>query len=83
MTDFKLTPGSVYRVTSVATREETLETQGTFQGITSMGSVDALILEVGEDDTTLVPTHMVVKLEVLEAVGEDELDDEESDVHYM
>lgn len=83
MTDFKLTPGSTYRVTSVETREETFTTEGTFEGITSMGSVDALILDVGDGQRELIPTHVVLKLEVLEAVGPDELDDEESDVHYM
>lgn len=79
--EFQLTPGSTYRVTSVRTREETLTTEGTFEGITSMGSVDALVLDVG-DGTELIPTHMVLRLEVLEAVGEDAIDDDESTMHY-
>lgn len=82
MSEFKLTEGSTYRVTSLATREDTFETEGTFQGVTSMGSVDAIVLEV-DGEPELVPTHMIVKLEVLEAVGGDDGDGEGSDVHYM
>lgn len=82
MSEFKLTSGSTYRVTSVRTREETFTTEGVFQGMTSMGSVDAMVLEV-DDGTELLPTHMVLKIEVLEAVGEDEAEADGSDVHYM
>ncbi len=81
MDEFKLTRGSTYEVTSIRTREETLTTEGTFKGVTSMGSVDALVLDV-DGSTRLVPTHMVVKIDVVEAAGEEELDDEDT-VHYM
>lgn len=81
MEEFKLTPGSTYRVTSVKTRKETTETEGTFEGITSMGSVDALVIDV-DGRTRLLPTHMVLSVDVLEAVGEEEMD-EEDNVHYM
>lgn len=77
-----MTRGSTYRVTSMESRADTLETEGTFQGITSMGSVDALVLEV-DGDTRLVPTHMVVAIDVLEAVDGEDLTDDEDDVHYM
>lgn len=81
MDDFSLTRGSTYRVTSVRTREDTFTTEGTFRGVTSMGSVDALVLEV-DGDTRLLPTHMVLKVDVLDAALEDD-GDEDSDVHYM
>lgn len=81
MDEFTLTKGSTYRVTSVRTREETLTTEGTFQGVTSLGSVDALVLDV-EGQTRLLPTHMVLKVDVIEAAGEEGLDDEDS-VHYI
>ncbi len=78
MAEFNLTPGSRYRVTSVRTREETFEIEATFEGITSMGSVDALVLEEDGDGTRLIPTHVVLHIEVLEQAGEDELDDDDS-----
>jgi hypothetical protein len=80
MSEFNLTPGSRYRVTSFRTREDTIETEATFQGITSMGSVDAMVLE-HEDGTRLVPTHVVVKVEVLED-AEAEGFDAEDDTMY-
>lgn len=77
-----MTRGSTYRVTSMESRESTLTTEGTFQGVTSMGSVDALVLEV-DGDTRLVPTHMVVTVDVLEAASGEAFADDEDDVHYM
>ncbi len=81
MDEFKLTQGSTYKVTSVKTREETQETEGTFEGITSMGSVDALVIDV-DGQKRLVPTHVVLSIDVIEAAGEEEMDDEDN-VHYM
>lgn len=80
MTEFNLTPGSRYRVTSFRTREETVETEATFQGITSMGSVDAMVLET-DDGTRLVPTHVIVKVEVLEEAGKDSFDAEDDTMY--
>ncbi len=83
MTDFNLTPGSTYRVTSARNREESFVTEGTFAGVTSLGSIDALILEVdAEDSPVLIPTHVILRLEVVEAMGEDELEDDEATMHY-
>jgi hypothetical protein len=79
--DFELTPGSEYRVASLRTREEALTTEGTFRGITSMGSVDALVLEV-DGDTRLVPTHMVTSVDVLEAAGREDTG-EDSGSYYV
>ena len=80
MSDFNLTQGSRYRVTSFLTREETTVTEATFEGITSMGSVDAMVLE-NEEGTQLVPTHVVVKVDVLED-AEAEGFDAEDDTMY-
>jgi len=76
MSDFNLTQGSRYRVTSVRTREDNFEVEAIFQGITSMGSVDAMVLET-DDGKRLVPTHLVLKIDVLEQAGEDTFDDED------
>lgn len=77
MSEFNLAPGSVYRVTSVQTRDETLVTEGTFEGVTSMGSVDAIVMAV-DGDQRLIPTHAVLRLDVVEDASEDASDDSES-----
>jgi len=78
MSEFNLAPGSTYRIRSVRTREDTLVTEGTFQGVTSMGSVDALVLELEEDRKRLIPTHAVLQLDVIEDASEESTDDSES-----
>lgn len=85
MSEHRLVPGSRYRITSVASRDQTVTTEGTFRGMTSLGSVDALVMEVEEDDDTvtrLVPSHVVVMLDVLEAAGEEESEDADAHIHY-
>lgn len=80
MSDFNLTQGSTYRITSVRTRDDTFELEGTFQGITSMGSVDALVVD--DDETKrLIPTHAVLQIEVLDQAGGDDLEDEDSTMY--
>lgn len=86
MSEHRLTPGSRYRIVSLASQTETQTNEGTFQGITSLGSIDALVLEVPSDGdeplVRLIPTHTVVQLDVLEQAGEDEGDEEEAGMHY-
>lgn len=79
--EFQLTPGSRYRIVSAKTREDVFTTEGTFEGITSMGSIDAMVLDI-DGNTELVPTHVILKIEILEAAGEDDLDEDESSMHY-
>ncbi|MGH7319166.1 MAG: hypothetical protein ACRELA_06020 [Candidatus Rokuibacteriota bacterium] len=85
MPDLRLTPGSKYRVRSLASQQEVLTTEGTFRGLAAMGSLDALVMEVKEGRkrvTRLIPTHVVVALDVLEAAGVEEQEDEEASMHY-
>ena len=72
MNDFRLNPGSTYRVTSLGTKDEPIVTEGRFTGITNIGSMDALVLEVKAARKTsvrLVPTHAILALDVIEQVG--------------
>lgn len=79
MDEFRLVPGSRYRVASRWAGEEVHEFEGTFRGVTSMGSVDALVLEPdapSEASRHLIPTGEVLRVEVLDdAAGEAEADD--------
>lgn len=89
-TDFSLTPGSKYLIKSVLTREQVQETEGVFKGVTTIGTSDSLIMEVSkgahQGKLRLVPTHMIVSLDVLEAAakldkGKSKRPNEEN-VHY-
>lgn len=71
--DFQLTVGSKYLVKSVLTREQVQETEGVFKGISTIGTNDCILMEVAkgphQGKLRLIPTHMVVCLDVLEAVA--------------
>jgi hypothetical protein len=87
--DIKLTVGSKYLIKSILTREQVLETEGTFKGVTTLGTSDALVLELGpkagpmKGKIRLIPSHMVVSLDILEAAkGPDTVKHEDENVHY-
>jgi len=88
MEEIKLTPGSRYLVRSVLTREQALETDGVFKGITTIGTSDALVLEVQGKDAhkgklRCIPTHMITSLDIVESVKPaDEAKHEDENVHY-
>ncbi len=42
----KLTPGSRYRIRSMMTRDEPLETEGIFKGYSMIGNIDALVIDI-------------------------------------
>jgi hypothetical protein len=81
-----LTLGSKYRIRSLASREATLETTGTFKGVVSVGSIDGLAMELDSGDMKgklrVIPTHMVVAIDILEAVSKEEEAIEDADMHY-
>ena len=87
--DFQLTPGSRYLVKSVLTRESVQETEGTFKGVTTVGTSDSLVMEVGpkggKGKLRILPTHMIVSIDVLETVAKPEAQKKrggEENVHY-
>jgi hypothetical protein len=81
-----LTLGSRYRIRSLASREAVLETSGTFRGVVSVGSIDGLAMEVDAGDMAgkvrVIPTHMVVAIDILEAASKQEEAVENADMHY-
>jgi hypothetical protein len=73
---FVLTRGSKYRVLSVESRDRPMETVGTFKGFTSIGPDEALVIELeGQQDSEalrIIPLHMILAIDVLEAAEEEE-----------
>jgi hypothetical protein len=84
----RLTLKSKYHVRSLASREAVLETRGTFRGVVSVGTIDGLAMELDESHadlkgkTRVIPTHMVLSIDILEAVTEEEEKREDSVLHY-
>lgn len=83
-----LTLGSKYHLRSLASREAVLETSGTFRGIVSLGSIDAIAMELDATHKDLagklrvIPTHMVIAVDIVEAVKKEEEPSEVTDLHY-
>ena len=83
-----LTLGSKYHVRSLASREAIQETRGTFRGFTSVGSIDGLAMEMDESHKELkgkmrvIPSHMVLSIDILEAAKKDEDAPDEMSMHY-
>ncbi len=84
-----LTMGSKYHIRSLASREAVLDTHGTFKGVVSVGTIDALAIELdGEHHKDLkgkirvIPSHMVTSIDIVEAVAKDKEPEELNDLHY-
>lgn len=83
-----LTLGSKYHVRSLASREAVLESRGTFRGFTSVGSIDGLAIELDESHKDMkgklrvIPSHMVLSIDILEAAKTDDEKADELSMHY-
>ncbi len=85
-----LTPGSLYRVKSLESREKPLETIGVFKGYAAVAHDTAVVMEVelstGESKETfmrLIPSHMVISIDVLKAEKEEEQKEKDSNAVYF
>ena len=78
---FTLTKGSRYRIESMETREKPLLTHGTFRGYAAIGPDDAIIVQLDESHKEmegrirLIPCHMIIAIDVVEAVEEEKKPD--------
>jgi hypothetical protein len=72
-----LTPGSQYRIKSLEARDHPMETTGIFRGYADKSH--------GEDagKTRLIPTHMIISIDVLKAEKEREQKEPEGDSVYF
>lgn len=84
----QLTMGSKYHIRSLASREAVLETTGVFKGVVSVGTIDGLAMELDATHKDLkgrmrvIPTHMVLAIDILEAVKKEEESKDELSMHY-
>ncbi|MFQ5553130.1 MAG: hypothetical protein ACE5EW_05370 [Thermoplasmata archaeon] len=75
---FMMTKGSRYRLTSVESREAPMRTSGVFKGFATVGTDDAVVMELDETHTEdegkirVLPLHMILAIDVLEAAQPEE-----------
>lgn len=84
-----MTIGSSYHVRSLGSRDVMIETKGKFLGIVSVGTIDGLALELDKaahpdvaGKTRVIPTHMVLAIDVIEQAAAPEESAEEAHMHY-
>jgi len=84
-----LTPGSLYKIKSLEARDKPMETVGIFKGYAAIAHDTAIVMELdkshGEDKgkTRLIPSHMIICIDVLKAEKEKEEKESESTAVYF
>ena len=79
-----LTQGSQYRIKSLESRDKPMETVGIFRGYAAVAHDTALVMELekklGEEKgmLRLIPSHMIISIDVLKAEKEKEVKDLET-----
>ncbi len=83
-----LTVGSLYRITSLQSKEGSLETEGIFRGYTNIGSDEAICIELNERHGELkgkirvIPTAMIASIDILKPIKEETKDEEKTSVYF-
>jgi len=84
-----LTPGSLYRIKSLEARDKPMETVGIFKGYAAIAHDTAIAMELngpGAEEKgrlRLIPSHMIISIDVLKAEKEKEEKESESNAVYF
>ncbi len=84
-----LTPGSLYKIKSLESRDKPMETVGVFKGYAALAHDTAIVIELdknhGEEKgrLRLIPSHMILSVDVLKAEKEKEEKEAESNAVYF
>lgn len=86
----ELTEGSVYKITTLGSRDKLLETEGTFKGFINIGVDETgLLMELNKNHGALsgkiriVPLHVILLIDVLDAKTNEKKDDAREMSHYV
>ena len=86
----ELTEGSVYKITSLGSRDMFIETEGTFKGFISIGVDETgLLMELGphHDAMTgkirIVPLHVILLIDIVDAKENQKKEDFKGISHYV
>jgi len=84
-----LTPGSLYRIKSLESKDKPMETVGIFKGYAAIAHDTALVMEIekelGKEHglLRLIPSHMVISIDVLKAEKEKDVKETEANAVYF
>jgi len=84
----QLTEGSTYKITSLGTKDQPVITCGTFKGYSVVGNMDAICIELDKSHKELsgklriIPTHMIMLIDVVKAKEAKEEKKPEESVFY-
>lgn len=84
-----LTPGSQYKIRSLESRDKPMETVGTFKGYAAIAHDTAIVIELdashGDEKgrLRLIPSHMIIAIDVVRAEKEKEEKQSESNAVYF
>jgi hypothetical protein len=84
-----LTEGSQYRVKSLEARDKPMETIGIFKGYAAIAHDTAIVMELekplgdGKAMLRLIPSHMIISIDVLKAEKESKAKEPDGDTVYF
>jgi len=84
-----LTPGSLYKIKSLESRDKPMETVGIFKGYAAVAHDTAIVMELdksyGDEKgrLRLILSHMIISIDVLKAEKEKEEKESESTAVYF
>ncbi len=84
-----LTQGSLYKIKSLESRDKPMETVGIFKGYAAVAHDTAIVIELNSSHgdekgrLRLIPSHMVISIDVLRAEKEKEEKEAESSAVYF
>ena len=86
----ELTEGSVYKITSLGSREKLIETEGTFRGFITIGVDETgLLMELGASHgesagkTRIIPLHVMLLIDIVNLKENQRKDDYKGMDHYV
>jgi len=84
-----LTTGSQYKIKSLESRDHPMETVGIFKGYAALAHDTAIVMELDKSHgdekgrLRLIPSHMIISIDVLRAEKEKEEKETESNAVYF
>lgn len=84
-----LTPGSLYRVKSLESRDKPMVTHGLFKGYAAVAHDTAIVMELDESHAEeagrlrLIPSHMIISIDVVRAEKEKPEKEPEANAVYF
>ena len=86
----ELTEGSEYKISSLGSRDQLIESEGIFKGFISIGVDETgILMELGEGHGSLagkmriIPLHVVLLIDVKSAIENEKKDDFKGMSHYV